>query len=313
MQSASVADGVGVDPVFVFRRPELNEDVSGNRCGHHPDYPRLIPVSPIKEGGDGERGQPKILVAMIKRVEEYYAKPHVLPSLNGSNGSNRQQRSERREACVLLLSILLKYLDLASMRVEVPNADGFLSLKIETLAVKSGLSLSRAERALADLISAGIMRSYQKCRKDGFGLYKALASTKIMNVSLFKALGKAVALEYERKRASKRLKQRLEEESREAEVDVSNNEFFSKKNTKTSQGRQELHRASIVNKIQRKKTGIQINKIDKAKPPDPPEPYEIPIEESVAYKKMLVDLHGWYPDWDRHQIKEEALRRLKGA
>lgn len=310
---ASVADSIGIKPVAFYRHPELDEDVSGNRCGHHPDYPRLTPASPIKDGRDGKPSQPKILKAMISRVKEYYAKPDIIPSLNTSNGSVRQQRSERREACVLLLAVLLKYLDLASMRVGVPNVDGFRSMKIGTLAVKAGLSLSRTERALADLIGAGILRSYQKCREDGFGLYKALASTKIVNPSLFKALGKAVALQHERKKASKRLKQRLEESSRDATMDVSRNEFFIS-NTQTSQGRQELHKAGIINKIQKKKTGIPIIEVNKTKPPDLPDrSNEMPILESVAYKKMVVDLHVAHPNWPPQKLKEEALRRLQDA
>jgi len=79
------------------------------------------------------------------------------PSLDLANGSNRQQRSERREACILMLTVLLKYTDLASLRIGIPTPDGFLSLTIDFLAKQTGMALRRAERALADLKAAGLV------------------------------------------------------------------------------------------------------------------------------------------------------------
>ena len=68
--------------------------------------------------------RPKILLQLQERVRTYFDDPKVLPSLNAANGSPRQQRSERREACLDLLGALVHYLDLATLRVGIPQADG---------------------------------------------------------------------------------------------------------------------------------------------------------------------------------------------
>ena len=65
----------------------------------------------------------------------------------------RQQRSERREACLDLLGALVHYLDLATLRVGIPQADGSIQ----------GLSLAfLAEKPVsADAGRAGLPRSTQ--------------------------------------------------------------------------------------------------------------------------------------------------------
>jgi len=90
-------------------------------------------------------------------LKSYYDNPRqIIPSLDLANGSERQQRSERREACLLLLMALLKYTDLASLRVGIPTQDGFLSLTVDYIGKQTGMTLKRVERALADLKAAGL-------------------------------------------------------------------------------------------------------------------------------------------------------------
>ena len=128
------------------------ENLGGNFCGHDPQNPRLTLEKPAKTG------IPFVLTRLMALLKSYYDNPRqIIPSLDLANGSERQQRSERREACLLLLTVLLKYTDLASLRVGIPTEDGFLSLTVDYLAKQTGMALKRVERALADLKAAGLV------------------------------------------------------------------------------------------------------------------------------------------------------------
>jgi len=52
---------------------------------------------------------------------------------------------------------LLKYTDLASLRVGIPTQDRFLSFTVDYIGKQTGMGLKRAERALADLKAAGLV------------------------------------------------------------------------------------------------------------------------------------------------------------
>ncbi|MEI2745988.1 MAG: hypothetical protein V9G22_11345, partial [Ottowia sp.] len=133
----------------------------GNRCGHDPCCPRWF------EPPAHHAPHPKILVKLQAAVRAYFADPAVLPSLNAANGSARRQRSERREACLALLGALVHYLDLVTLRVGIPQADGsFQGLTLEFLAERAGLGLRRAERACRDLRKAGLVEVYPIAQQD---------------------------------------------------------------------------------------------------------------------------------------------------
>lgn len=84
------------------------------------------------EIGAPRGNRPRILVEMQMRLDAYLDDPsRHLPTLNAANESVRQQRLERRTACVQLLRALLKYLDLVSLRVGIPQRDGgFLNMTL---------------------------------------------------------------------------------------------------------------------------------------------------------------------------------------
>lgn len=126
----------------------------------------------------GAGGIPKILTTLIDRLDEYLADPQAcLPSLNSANGSERQQRLERRTACVQLLRAHVKYLDLVSLRVGIPQrGGGFMSLTLPFLAKQAGIGLRRAERAMHDLQLAALVRTSQRCEMTEDGQYKGLAA-----------------------------------------------------------------------------------------------------------------------------------------
>lgn len=171
----------------------------GNFCGHDPAAPRLD----LRSSTDKQR--PKILRALQERIRYYFCNPACLPSLNAANQSTRQQRSERREACLLALSVILEFLDLASLRCGVPTSTGFMSLTVEYLCGFTGMSQRRMERALADLKRANIVTIAQPRQLQADGSWRGMAAVKAVSQHLFTAFGLTEWLKYERERATKRL------------------------------------------------------------------------------------------------------------
>ena len=173
--------------------------VAGNRCGHDPATPRWFEPPPQ------HAARPKILLQLQERVRAYFDDPKVLPSLNAANGSPRQQRSERREACLDLLGALVHYLDLATLRVEIPQADGTLQgLSLAFLAEKAGLGRRRAERACRDLRRAGLVTVYPRAQPTGDERYRGLPAIRGVPEALFQVFGLSKWLQHERDKAVKR-------------------------------------------------------------------------------------------------------------
>ena len=168
-------------------------------------WPKDIPHPPKR----GRGGVPAILSTLSDRLERYLNAPaEWIPSLNAANGSRRQQRSERRIACVQLLRAMLKFCDLASLRIGVPQSDGrWLNLTLPYLSLQAGLPLRRAERALQDLQAAGLSKLRRQCEKretsDGV-TFRGLAAIKYLPPSIFEAFGLGARLRTERSKAQLR-------------------------------------------------------------------------------------------------------------
>lgn len=175
----------------------------GNKCGHRPDCPRWFEPPP-------QHTRPKIIEKIIGEIRRYYREPaSSIPSLNLANGSDRQQRSERREACLSVLGCLLHYLDLTTLRVGIPQNDtSFSGISMPFIAEKTGLSLKRAERAIRDLVRAGLITVHPLCEKISDTVYKGYAAIRTISAKLFTIFGMGGRLRYERERASARQKKR---------------------------------------------------------------------------------------------------------
>ncbi len=180
--------------------PRIN--TGGNFCGHDPLNACFKLAKPAKKG---KGGLPRVLTLCMERFTDYFHRPSkVLPALNLANGSERQQRSERREACVILISALLKRTDLASLRVGIPTQDGFMNYTMDYIAKDTGMTLKRVERALSDLKAAGIVTVSQPRQLLPNGSWKGLAAVKAISKHLFGAFGLANMLKKERDKAIKR-------------------------------------------------------------------------------------------------------------
>lgn len=178
---------------------------SGNRCGHNPHSPRLNAAVPIPKG---KGGFPRILSLAAERAKAWYFHPAKCPALHGIG---RKIRSERREACQIVLEVILRHLDLASMCLGTPTpASGFIDIDMKTIVQDSGIGQRRCERAIALLKEAGFMRVKQPRRQNEEGAYFGCRAIRIVTEALFEALGLGPMLHRERARASERLRRKAQ-------------------------------------------------------------------------------------------------------
>ncbi len=178
---------------------------SGNRCGHTPHSPRLNAAVPIPKG---KGGFPRILSLAAERAKAWYFHPAKCPALHGTG---RKIRSERREACQIVLEVIFRHLDLASMCLGTPTpASGFIDIDMRTIVRDSGIGQRRCERAIVMLKEAGFMRVKQPRRQNEEGAYFGCRAIRIVAEALFEALGLGPMLHRERTRASERLRRKAQ-------------------------------------------------------------------------------------------------------
>ena len=178
---------------------------SGNRCGHDPRNPRLTAAVSIPKG---KGGFPRILSLAAERAKAWYFHPAKCPALHGTG---RQLRSERREACHVVLDVIFRHLDLASMCLGTPTpASGFIDIDMKTIVRDSGIGQRRCERAIMLLKEAGFMRVKQPRRQNEEGAYFGCRAIRIVTEALFEALGLGPMLHRERARASERLRRKAQ-------------------------------------------------------------------------------------------------------
>ena len=226
----------------------------------------------------GKGGIPFVLSHLMARIKGYYDNPRqIIPTLDLANGSSRQQRSERRESCLLTLSALLKYTDLASLRVGIPTADGFLNLPVDYLTKQTGMALRRTERAMADLKAAGLVTIAQPRERLPDGSWKGLVAVKAISRHLFSLFGLGGMLKRERNKASKRLAK--------------------KAGNQETAGRSRLALAlkTLVGKLNSKPS---------RKPPND-------LEYRRRLNVTLAELKAQHWDWTRDRLIEEAERILR--
>lgn len=257
----------------------------GNYCGHNPDQPALILTKPALVG---KGGIPRILTLCMERLDAYFNRPKVIPSLNFANGSTRKQRSERRESCILLLKALLKRTDLVSLRVGNPTPDGFLNYTLDYIALDTGMGIRRIERAMFDLKTASLVTVSQPREIKLDGSWKGLAAVKTISKDLFGLLGLVVMLKKERDKANKRLKDKIQV-------------WADKLITQTSKARNSLSLKSASKKASNKQKTYAKNKTT-----DPPHTSE--------YRKRLMlkaaELKEKNMEWGRDKCFDEAKKLL---
>lgn len=177
----------------------------GNFCGHNPLKPCLDLALPSDN-------RPTFLYEVGRAFRRYFDSPDIFPTLNHA-ASDRQQRSERREAVIQTVQAILEFLDIASLRVGIPTAQGFQPLKLAVLQARTSLHPRRFERAIQALRQAGIIDISEQYRMRTInGTYVFFPAVRRINRAFFAALGFGHRLEQERLAASKRLKKRAQRE-----------------------------------------------------------------------------------------------------
>lgn len=179
---------------------------TGNRCGHCPKRPQLRPARPIRTG---KGGLPRILSLAAERAKAWYFHPKKCPPLQAHQ--NRQTRSERREACQIVLEIILSHLDLASMCLGTPTpASGFIDIDMRAIVRDTGMGQRRCERAITLFKEAGFMRVAQPRTQNEEGAYFGCRAIRVVTEALFEWLGLAPMLRRERARASEHLRRKAQ-------------------------------------------------------------------------------------------------------
>lgn len=246
--------------------------------------PRLhLPVP----AGKGQGGIPRVLTLLTERIGRYYYDPRrVLPSLDLANGSLRQMRTERREACLLLLAAILKFTDLASLRVGIPTKNGFMCLTVDYLADQSGIGQRRVERALRDLKRANLLTIRQPRQLEPDGRWRGLAAVKAVSKELFAVFGLKVALKLEQAKAVKRLRKMAEKWEEE-----------------DGQPRTlgDIAKVRLVTGLREQTSGRHRGR---ARPPDD-------TEYRRAYNLKCAELMEQHPDWQGDRVRAEAEHQVK--
>lgn len=209
---------------------QLRINIGGNYIYHYPNEPDFfIEVKPLKvatvdaKTGDKSPAAPWVLHEAEKRLTEFYSNPAKLPLLNyiassmaaysgrgaSSNMKPRQMSSAGREACVRVGLVLIRYCDLASLRVGRPTDKGFKPISVSHIAYLSRMTKRRCERALSKLMAAGFIESQRRSRTNDEGEVRAEIAIRSIRPAFFISLGiKLKHLNNQRNRASERHKRR---------------------------------------------------------------------------------------------------------
>ncbi|MFK5950679.1 MAG: hypothetical protein QM500_18155 [Methylococcales bacterium] len=207
--------------------------------------------------------------------------------MNLANGSSRQQRSCRRQACVRILTVLLKYTDLASLRVGFPTADGFVNMTMDYLVNETGLTSRRAERAMRDLKRGQLISIFQPRELKENGEYKGLPAVRCVSRDLFGIFNLLPMLKREQAKAVKRLRRKAEKWIRNG-----------KRRTLAEVSRFRLLIGGVLNGSNN--SGSQ--PFDKYKSQGPP----LDFESERKLQLAALDLKIEHPEWDAEKCLKEA-------
>ncbi|KUY63386.1 hypothetical protein WI25_28725 [Burkholderia cepacia] len=157
-----------------------------------------------------ERGKrlPAILQDLLDRVIRFYERPKELIRTLAYVNSDRQMRSERRGAVLAVLTCLIHHLDVVTLKVGIPTADGFVyHLTMQRIAERTGLTPRRVYRAMSDLRRAALVTVTRQFRKSEDGTVINRPAVRTVSRLFFDVLGLGDAYDRERQRAHLRQQQ----------------------------------------------------------------------------------------------------------
>ncbi|QCP55133.1 hypothetical protein FAZ95_39080 [Trinickia violacea] len=170
----------------------------------------------IKSSGSGKR-LPLILQDLADRVLGFYERPTELFRTLAQINSNRQMRSERRCAVLAVMLCLIHHLDVVTLKVGIPTANGFVyHLTMKRIADRTGLTLRRVYRAMSDLRRAGLVTVTRQFRRRENGSTLNLPAVRTVSRLFFDVLGLGEAYDRERRRSHQRQQQKHAEYHKQA-------------------------------------------------------------------------------------------------
>lgn len=177
---------------------------SGNRCGHVPAEPRLLPP--------GLKPHSHPLIAELQAtVDRLYSNPRwfsgrlkrgftrLPPEMRLVGGS----RSERREALVATTRALLHFTDLNSLRIRITRGEEEVGIPVTELSRLTGLSDDRVKFAIRDLRALGYLEGRQVKRRNKSGYLRERAAIRWWSLRFFHSINAALKVELFRKRTRK--------------------------------------------------------------------------------------------------------------
>ncbi|MFP4896697.1 hypothetical protein [Paraburkholderia sp. EG304] len=186
---------------------------------------------------------------------------------------------------------MLSYLDLASLRVGIPQRDGgFMSVTLPFLARHASLPVRRAERAMRDLLHAGLVTAQQRAERTEDGGYRGLASLRQLPAALFGAFGLSKWLRHERSKAVMR-RYRAASEATKAERE--------QRRGSRAEAQASLALGGIAQRLrQRSSRGTAA------------EMSTVATGRAEAIARRIGVLKALHPDWDRARCYDMALGEL---
>ncbi len=158
----------------------------GNKCGHNAANPQLDLKFPAAN-------RPSVITSVIHQIKKFYYDPSRIMTLARAANSKRQTRSERREALVLVLCCIAKYVNVKKgMNVGWQKADGtFQHLTLQNICNQTGLSMSRVQRAVAVIKRVGMLTVIEQSKQSDDGAYVGLPAIKFVSIAFFGMFGLA--------------------------------------------------------------------------------------------------------------------------
>ena len=190
----------------------LSMSSTTNSFGHDRFNPVFLAIEPVQKGG-----RPPVLTRLANRLPQLYemltkaqwrAMTTFRISRNRRTPRQRQIYSQRREAVVRLLQAMVTSLDLKTMAILCPDGrTGRLeAVTLSWLAQRAGLGLKRADRAMADIESMGLVFVKQRRESSQDGEWRSKAAIRRVNKLLFSVLGLGDELDKARKYKNDRLR-----------------------------------------------------------------------------------------------------------
>lgn len=284
----------GQMPVGIASKP-----LSGNRCGHSPRSPRLVPE------GLPDHTHP-FIVELQDSVDALYTRRFWFEGRlrRGSSKTNRQlyvaySRSERREATICLAKAMLHKTSIANLRIWHVKKDGNVrsGVSIKEWTEFTGLSRDRVKAALQDLQVLGYLGGRRvKAYDEETSKWDELPSIRWWTWKFFDSIGCALKLDAWRRGARKR--QRRADVAPPPAADAT---------TDDQAADRLVHNRRMHNRLIRNALASLQKKQD-------PDGTDATTHMSERLRRRLmeiqVQLMTEHPDWPRALIEQEARSRL---